>query len=139
VEETYKLKQHMKYIITELHYEKINSIFNTMPKLKDLKPYGLKYSVKTLKNLLVKKTRQDGTFGNNKWNRDEMPFPEELDILNTIFQSKIAQFYFIDNAKKKDKYDYNWANLISKEDLDNFPLPEHVFNLVVNILTNTKR
>jgi len=129
----------MKYIITESHYEKINSIFNTMPKLKDLKPYGLKYSVKTLKNLLVKKTRQDGTFGNNKWNRDEMPFPEELDILNTIFQSKIAQFYFIDNAKKKDKYDYNWANLISKEDLDNFPLPEHVFNLVVNILTNTKR
>jgi hypothetical protein len=59
--------------------------------------------------------------------------------LNTIFQSKIAQFYFIDNAKKKDKYDYNWANLINKEDLDNFPLPEHVFNLVVNILTNTKR
>jgi hypothetical protein len=129
----------MKYIITESHYEKINSIFNTMPKLKDLKPYGLKYSVKALKNLLVKKTRPDGTFGDNKWTRDEMPFPEELDILNTIFQSKIAQFYFIDNAKKKDKYDYNWANLISKEDLDNFPLPEHVFNLVVNILTNTKR
>ena len=108
----------MKYIITETQYVKmidnsinesnwekdaknnIENIFNSLPKLKDLKPYGLKYSVKSLKNLLAKKTRPDGTFGDKKWIREEMPFPQELDILNVIFQSRLANFYFTQEAKK---------------------------------------
>lgn len=116
----------------------LENIFNSLPKLKDLKPYGLKYSVKSLKNLLVKKTRPDGTFGDKKWIREEMPFPQELDILNVIFQSRLAKFYFTQEAKKVGKHHYDFANLITKESLDNFPLPENVFNSVIDILTKTK-
>ena len=116
----------------------LENIFNSLPKLKDLKPYGLKYSVKSLKNLLVKKTRPDGTFGDKKWIREEMPFPQELDILNVIFQSRLSQFYFTKKAKEKGKQTWDWAHSINKEDLDNFPLPENVFNSVIDILTKTK-
>jgi len=114
----------------------IDDIFNNLPKLKDLKPYGLKYSVKGLKNLLLKKTRPDGTFGDNKWKREEMPFSPELDMLNAIFQSRLAKYYFIQEAKKKGKHHYDFANLITKESLDNFPIPESIFVSIVHILTN---
>lgn len=116
----------------------IDNIFNSLPKLKDLKPYGLKYSVKSLKNLLIKKMRPDGTFGDKKWIREEMPFPQELDILNVIFQSRLSEFYFTKKAKEKGKQTWDWAHSINKEDLDNFPLPENVFNSVIDILTKTK-
>jgi|688.fasta_scaffold544193_2 hypothetical protein len=108
------------------------------PKLKELKPYGLKYSVKGLKNLLVTRQKPDGTYGDNKWNRDEMPFPPELDMLNAIMQSRIAKFYFTNYAKNKGKYHYNWGELITKEALDNFPIPQGVFDSVVEILTAEK-
>jgi hypothetical protein len=131
------------YMIFENNWEKdaknnIEKTFDKMPKLKDLKQYGLKYSVKSLKNLLMKKTKPDGSFGDNKWNRDELPFPKELDILNVIFQSRLAKFYFIEQAKKKGKYHYDFANLITKESLDNFPIPEPIFISVVQTLLEPK-
>jgi hypothetical protein len=113
----------------------IDNVFDSLPKLKELKPYGLKYSVKGLKNLLLKKWRPDGKFGDNKWNRDEMPFPPELDVLNAIFQSKFAEYYFTQEGKKRDKTHYDWANLITKDSLDNFPIPESVFAMVIHKLT----
>ena len=113
----------------------IDNVLNNLPKLKDLKQFGLKYSVKGLKNLLQKKLKPDGTFGDNKWNRDEMPFSPELDILNVIFQSRIAKYYFQEEAKKRNKFHYDVANLITKESLDNFPIPEPIFISVVHILT----
>jgi hypothetical protein len=116
----------------------IDKTFDSMPKLKDLKNYGLKYSVKSLKNLLMKKTKSDGTFGDNKWNREELPFPKELDILNAIFQSRLAKFYFVESAKKKGKTHYDFSNLITKESLDNFPIPEPIFINVVQILNKPK-
>jgi hypothetical protein len=129
--------------LTENNWEKeaknnIDKTFENMPKLKDLKEYGLKYSVKSLKNLLLKKTRPDGTYGDNKWKREEMPFPKELDILNVLFQSRLAKYYFTDSAKKKDKYHYDFANLITKESLDNFPIPESIFHNIVETLTKPK-
>jgi len=84
---------------------------------------------------LLKKSRPDGKFGDNKWNRDEMPFPPELDVLNTIFQSKLAKYYFTQEGKKRDKTHYDWANLITKDSLDNFPIPESVFAMVIHKLT----
>jgi len=120
---------------TKIAQTNIDNVFGSLPKLKELKPYGLKYSVKDLKNLLLKKTRPDGTYGDNKWNRDEMPFPPELDVLNAIFQSRLAKYYFIQEAKKRDKYHYDWANLITKDSIDNFPIPESVFVMVVDVLT----
>lgn len=119
---------------TEMAKTNIDNIFSNMPKLKDLKQFGLKYSVKGLKNLLLKKTRPDGTYGDNTWNRNEMPFPPELDILNMIFQSRLARYYFTQEAKKKNKHHYDWANLITKDSLDNFPIPEQIFVMVVHIL-----
>jgi hypothetical protein len=113
----------------------IDNVFDSLPKLKELKPYGLKYSVKGLKNLLLKKWRPDGKFGDNKWNRDEMPFPPELDVLNVIFQSKLAKYYFTQEGKKRDKTHYDWANLITKDSLDNFPIPESAFAMVIHKLT----
>lgn len=119
---------------TEKAQTNIDNIFSDMPKLKDLKQFGLKYSVKSLKNLLLKKNRPDGSFGDNKWNRDEMPFPPELDILNAIFQSRIAKYYFTQEAKKKNKHHYDWANLITKDSLDNFPIPKQIFVTIIDIL-----
>jgi hypothetical protein len=119
---------------TKLAQTNIDNIFSDMPKLKDLKQFGLKYSIKSLKNLLLKKKRPDGSFGDNKWNRDEMPFPPELDVLNAIFQSRIAEYYFTQEAKKKNKHHYEWANLITKDSLDNFPIPEQIFVTVIYIL-----
>lgn len=107
---------------TEKAKTNIDNTFSNMPKLKDLKQFGLKYSVKGLKNLLLKK------------NRNEMPFPPELNILNAIFQSRITKYYFTQEAKKKDKHHYDWANLITKDSLDNFPIPEQVFVTVIDIL-----
>jgi len=116
----------------------IDDTFNSLPKLKDLKQYGLKYSVKGLKNLLVKKTRPDGTYGDNRWKREEMPFPPELDTLNVLMQSRLGKYYFQKSAQKRDpnKGQWDWYNHIKKEDLDNFPIPESVFVMVVNILKN---
>lgn len=119
---------------TEKAKTNIDNTFSDMPKLKDLKQFGLKYSVKGLKNLLLKKNRPDGTYGDNKWNRNEMPFPPELDILNAIFQSELAQYYFTQEAKKKNKHHYEWANLITKDSLDNFPIPGQIFVTVIDIL-----
>jgi hypothetical protein len=131
------------YMIFENNWEKeaknnIDKTFENMPKLKDLKEFGLKYSVKSLKNLLMKKTRPDGSYGDNKWNREGLPFPKELDILNAILQSRLAKFYFIESAKKKGKYHYDFANLITKESLDNFPIPEPIFYSVVQTLIKPK-
>jgi hypothetical protein len=64
--------------------ENINNVLNNSPKLKDLKQFGVTYTVKAVKELLGYKTRPDGTYGNNKWNRDFMPFPPELDLLNVL-------------------------------------------------------
>jgi hypothetical protein len=111
----------------------ITSVFDNMPKLKDLKPFGLKYSVKSIKNLLVPKT-QDGKYKDNRWIRDEMPFPKELDILNVLIQSRLAIFYFKNQAKKRNKQHYVWAMDINKEDLDNFPIPQMIFDTVSRIL-----
>lgn len=126
----------VKQVIDENYATQLN--MGGFPKLKDLKPYGLKYSVKSLKNLLVKKLKPGGRFSDNKWDREHMPFPPELDILNAIFQSNIAQFYFKKHAESKGKSHYDWATLITKEALDDFPLPPNVFNSVVDILTKDK-
>ena len=120
---------------TEINKGSINGM-NDFPTLKELKPYGLKYSVKLLKNLLTKSKKPDGTFRNNKWIKEEMPFPPELTILNVIFQSKLAEFWFKKYAKSKGKEPRYWDLEITKESLDNFPLPPQVFNSVVDILTN---
>lgn len=114
----------------------IQNVFDSLPKLKDLKKYGLKYSVKSIKNLLQKKTRSDGIFRDNKWIRDEMPFSEDLDILNALLHSRLAKYYFTNTAKKRDssKGHYYWVDDIKKEDLDNLPIPQLIFDGVINIL-----
>lgn len=134
--DTNKLTEEDKY--TTDAKNNIDNVFNTMPKLKDLKPYGLKYSVKAIKNLLVKKTRDDGKYRDNKWIREEMPFPKELDILNVILQSRLARFYFQKVANKRDpkKGLWDWYNDIKKEDLENLPIPQMIFDTVVSILKN---
>lgn len=132
------LAEIIKRAINESYVTKFETNSKEFPKLKDLKPYGLTYSVKSLKNLLISQRRDDGTYGNNKWNKESMPFPPELNILNVIFQSKIAQFYFESYAKDKGKFHYNWASLITKDALDNFPIPTNVFKTVVEVLTADK-
>jgi hypothetical protein len=131
---TNKLTEEEKY--TTDAKNNIDNVFNTMPKLKDLKPYGLKYSVKAIKNLLVPKNREDGVYRDNRWVRDEMPFPKEVDILNVLLQSRLAEFYFKSQAKKRNKEHYLWSMNIGKEDLDNFPIPQMIFDTVVSILKN---
>ena len=123
-----------KIMMTE---SQISSVFDSMPKIKDLKPYGLKYTVGNLKKLLSKKTQPDGEFRDNKWRRDFMVFPEELDMLNIIIQSKLGKFYFFERIKNRgdnvSSYD-NWFSKVKKEDLDDFPIPQNVFDSMVNIL-----
>lgn len=124
----------MKHLQNYSAFEnKATDVFDQSPKLKDLKQFGVTYTVKAVKELLDSKTRPDGTFGNNKWNRDFMPFPPELDLLNVLIQSKLAQYYFKTQIKKRGKYEYyNWAKQIKKEDLDNFPLPESIFKTAID-------
>lgn len=118
--------------------ENIANTFASMPKLKDLKEYGLKYSVKAIKNLLVDKY-EDGKVVSNKWKREHMVFPQELDILNVIIQSRLAVFYFKTAQKERGVESWwNWANQIKKEDIDNFPIPPSVFQIVKDELTATE-
>lgn len=118
--------------------ENIANTFASMPKLKDLKEYGLKYSVKAVKNLLVDKY-EDGNFVNNKWKREHMVFPQELDILNVIIQSRLAKFYFKTAIEQRAGITFwNWEKHIKKEDIDNFPIPPSVFQIVKDELTATE-
>ena len=93
-------------------------------------------NIYSIENLLVKKIRDDGKFRDNKWIREEMPFSKEVDILNVLLQSRLAEFYFKNQAKKRNKSHYDWAMNIGKEDLDNFPIPHTIFDTVVSILKN---
>lgn len=118
--------------------ENIANTFASMPKLKDLKEYGLKYSVKAIKNLLVDKY-EDGKFVSNKWKREHMVFPQELDILNVIIQSRLAKFYFKSAIEQRGGGSFwNWEKHIKKEDIDNFPIPPSVFQIVKDELTATE-
>ena len=116
--------------------ETLNNELEKLPKLKDLKQHGLKYSVKGLKNVLVKKTKPDGTYGDNKFNKESAMFPEKLDVLNMLIQSRLGAFYFKTQLKKRGKDVYNWQEFIKKEDLDNFPIPQVIFDGLVKILTD---
>lgn len=124
----------MKHLQNYSAFEnKTTDVFDQSPKLKDLKQFGVTYTVKAVKELLAPKTRPDGTFGNNKWNREFMPFPPELDLLNILIQSKLGQYYFKTQIEKRGIYDYyNWEKQIKKEDLDNFPLPEFIFKTAID-------
>lgn len=124
----------MKHIQNYIAFEnKATDMFDQSPKLKDLKQFGVTYTVKAVKELLGSKTRPDGTFGNNKWNRDFMPFPPELDLLNVLIQSKLGQYYFKSQIEKRTKFDSSyWVKQIKKEDLDNFPLPESIFKVAID-------
>lgn len=123
----------MKHLQNYITFEnKITDVLDQSPKLKDLKQFGVTYTVKAVKELLDSKTKPD-TFGNNKWNRDFMPFPPELDLLNVLIQSKLGQYYFKTQIEKRGIYEYyNWAKQIKKEDLDNFPLPESIFKTAID-------
>ena len=116
--------------------ETLNNELDKLPKLKDLKQHGLKYSVKGLKNVLVKKTKPDGTYGDNKFNKESAMFPEKLDVLNMLIQSRLGAFYFKTQLKKRGKDAYNWGEFIKKEDLDNFPIPQAIFDGLVKILAD---
>ena len=115
--------------------DNIMSMLDKNPKLKDLKQFGLKYNVGSIKNLLVTKTQPDGEYRNNKWRREHMPFPPELDILNALIQSRLMKFYLHELIKKRGgQYWYDWEKKIKKEDVDNIPIPEALFNTIVLIL-----
>lgn len=117
--------------------QNIQNTFDSMPKLKDLKEFGLKYSVKALKNMIVPKY-VDGKVITNKWKREHMIFPEELDILNVLFSSRLAIFYFKTKQKERGLQTWNWETQIKKEDIDNFPIPPSVFESVKETLLAIK-
>ena len=109
--------------------DNIMSMLENNPKLKDLKQFGLKYNVGPIKNFLVKK------LSGEHWNQDYMPFPPELNILNVVIQSKLVKFYLRELVKKRStNYWYNFESKIKKEDVDNIPIPEALFNTIVLIL-----
>jgi hypothetical protein len=95
-----------------------NNLFENFPVLKDLKKYGLRYTLKDVKNYL-----------NNKHQKEHYPFPEEFLLLNVIIGSRLAEYHFKECQKKRGKfYTWNWVKNIRKEDLDNLPLPSNVFD-----------
>jgi len=109
--------------------DNIMNLLDQNPKLKDLKQFGLKYNVGPIKNFLVKKLSRE------HWNQEFMPFPRELNILNVVIQSKLVKFYLHELVKKRgNNYWYNFESKIKKEDVDNIPIPEALFNTIVLIL-----
>ena len=109
--------------------DNIMSMLDQNPKLKDLKQFGLKYNIGPIKNFLVKKLSRE------QWNPEYMPFPPELNILNVVIQSRLVKFYLHELIKKRGGNDwYTWENKIKKEDVDNIPIPEELFNTIVLIL-----
>ena len=109
--------------------DNIMSMLDQNPKLKDLKQFGLKYNIGPIKNFLVKKLSRE------QWNPEYMPFPPELNILNVVIQSRLVKFYLYELIKKRGGNDwYTWENKIKKEDVDNIPIPEELFNTIVLIL-----
>lgn len=109
--------------------DNIMSMLDNNPKLKDLKQFGLKYNVGPIKNYLIKK------LSGEHWNQESMPFPRELNILNMVIQSRLVKFYLHELIKKREtNYWYNWEKKIKKEDIDNIPIPEPLFNTIVLIL-----
>lgn len=110
--------------------DNIMSMLDQNPKLKDLKQFGLKYNIGPIKNFLVKKLSRE------QWNPEYMPFPPELNILNVVIQSRLVKFYLYELIKKRGtkNYWYNFETKIKKEDVDNIPIPEALFNTIVLIL-----
>jgi hypothetical protein len=109
--------------------DNIMSMLDQNPKLKDLKQFGLKYNVGSIKNFLTKQLSSE------HWNPEHMPFPSELNILNVLIQSRLVRFYLHELIKKRGgNYWYNWEKKIKKEDVDNIPIPEALFNTIVLIL-----
>lgn len=123
--------------------EKVDNTLNNSPKLKELKEFGLKYTVKSIKNLLGSKwDKENSKMVTNRWDREHFPFPPELDIINVLFHSKLAEFYFKGAIRKRgvevNPYD-DWVSKIKKVDIDNFPLPESVFKPVIEFLKAVER